>query len=124
MTTTASDGRSFAAVIAQLAVGGCIRVEPQDGKYKISRLLGDRRVDAALAPEERRVLAMLFEDGPVLEITPSLDQRNTTQQGLYVFHIQQELTKRFKGKYFNRHAGSLQSVFLPRSERHWFSRRP
>jgi hypothetical protein len=107
MTTTGSDGRSLAAVIAQLAVCGCVRVEPQDGKYKISRLLGDRRIAAAFAPEEQRVLAMLFEDGPVIEMTPSLDQRNTAQQGRYVFHIQQELTKRFKGKYFTRHAGVI-----------------
>ncbi len=107
MTTTGSDGRSFAAVIAQLAVSGCVRVEPQDGKYKISRLLGDRRVDAALAPEERRVLTMLFEDEPMIEMTPSLEERNTAQQGRYVFHIQQELTKRFKGKYFARHAGVI-----------------
>ncbi len=107
MTTTGSDGRSFAAVIAQLAVSGCVRVEPDDGKYKISCLLGDRRVDAALAPEEKRVLAMLFEDGPVIEMTPSLEERNTAQQRRYVFHIQDELTKRSKGKYFTRHAGII-----------------
>jgi hypothetical protein len=76
LTTTGSDGRSFAAVIAQLAVSGCVRVEPEDGKYKISRLLSDRRVEAGLAPEEKRVLRMLFEDGPVIEMTASLDQRN------------------------------------------------
>ena len=107
MTRSASDGRSFAAVIAQLALSGCIRVEPQNGKYKISRLLGDRRVDAQLAPEEQRVLAMLFEDGPVIEMDPSWEERNTAQQGRYVFHIQQELTRQFKGKYFTRHAGII-----------------
>jgi hypothetical protein len=107
MTRSGCDGRSFAAVIAQLAVSGCIRVEPQGHKYKISRLLGDRRVDAQLAPEEQRVLAMLFEDGPVIEMDPSWEQRNTAQQGRYVFHIQQELTKRFKGKYFAHHAGII-----------------
>src|SRR5262249_26929737 len=88
VTTRGSDGRSFAAVIAQLAVSGCVRVEPEDGKYKISRLLGDRRVDAKLAPEEQRVLKMLFEDGPVIEMTPSMEERNAAQQGRYVFHIQ------------------------------------
>lgn len=107
MTRTASDGRSFAAVIAQLAVSGCICVEPQEGKYKISRLLGDRRVDAQLAPEEQRVLAMLFEDGPAIEMDPSWEQRNTAQQGRYIFHIQEELNRRFKGKYFAYHAGVI-----------------
>jgi hypothetical protein len=107
LTSTGSDGRSFAAVIAQLAVRGCVRVEPEDGKYKISRLLSDRRVEASLAPEERRVLAMLFEDGPVIEMTPLLEQRHTAQQGRYVFHIQEELSKRLKGKYFRRHAGVI-----------------
>ena len=33
--TTGSDGRTFAAVIAALATRGCLRVEPQDGKYKL-----------------------------------------------------------------------------------------
>jgi len=107
LTTTGSDGRSFAAVIAQLAVSGCVRVEPEDGKYKISRLLSDRRVEAGLSPEEKRVLRMLFEDGPVIEMTPSLQERNTAQQGRYVFHIQEELSKHLKGKYFTRHAGVI-----------------
>jgi hypothetical protein len=107
LTTTGSDGRSFATVIAQLAVSGCVRVEPEDGRYKISRLLGDRRIEASLAPEEKRVLKMLFEDGPVIEMTPSLEEQNTAQQGRYVFHIQEELTKRLKGKYFTRHAGVI-----------------
>jgi hypothetical protein len=112
LTTTGSDGRSFAAVIAQLAVSGCVRVEPEDGKYKISRLLSDRRVEAGLAPEEKRVLRMLFEDGPVIEMTASLDQRNAAQQGRYVFHIQEELSKRLTGKYFTRHVGVIAGGML------------
>lgn len=112
LTTTGSDGRSFAAVIAQLAVSGCVRVEPEDGKYKISRLVGDRRVEAGLAPEEQRVLRMLFEDGPVTEMTASLEERNTAQQGLYVFHIQEELSKRLKEKYFTRHVGVIAAGML------------
>ena len=48
-----TDGRSFAAVIAQLAVRGCIRVEPIDGKYKLSRLMCDRDAVVALAPDEK-----------------------------------------------------------------------
>jgi hypothetical protein len=105
--TTGSDGRSFAAVIAALATHGCLRVEPQDGKYKLSRLMSDRAMEAKLAPEETRVLGMLFEDGPVIELTPAMDQRNTAQNTRYVFAIQQELSARMDGLYFTKHAGVI-----------------
>lgn len=107
VVTTGSDGRSFAAVIAALACRGCLRVEPHDGTYKLSRMMSDRATEAQLAPEERRVLALLFEDGPVLELTPAMDERNTAQNGRYIVHIQQELTKRLQGKYFTRHFGLI-----------------
>ena len=41
-----TDGRSFAAVIAQLAVRGCLRVESGNGKYKLSRLMSDRATES------------------------------------------------------------------------------
>ena len=63
-----TDGRSFAAVIAQLAVRGCIRVESENGKYKLSRLMSDRATESALAPEEKFILALLFEDGPEIDL--------------------------------------------------------
>lgn len=105
--TTGSDGRSFAAVIAELAARGCLRVEPQNGKYKLSRMMSDRATEAKLAPEEKRVLTMLFEDGPTIELTPAMDQRNTAQNTRYVFAIQQELSKRLDGLYFTKHAGVI-----------------
>ena len=105
--TTGSDGRSFAAVIAALASRGCLRVEPQGGKYKLSRLMSDRTTEAKLAPEESRVLKMLFEDGPTIELTPAMDQRNTAQNTRYVFAIQDELNKRLQGLYFTRHSGII-----------------
>jgi Predicted membrane protein (DUF2207) len=105
VVTTGSDGRSFAAVIAQLACRGCLRVEPRNGKYKLSRLMSDRAAEAKLAPEEQRVLTMLFEDGPIIELTPTMDQRNSAQNSRYIFHIQEELRKRLDGKYFTRHLG-------------------
>jgi hypothetical protein len=106
-TTTGSDGRSFAAVIAALATRRCLSVEPQDGKYKLSRLMSDRAMEAKLAPEEMRVLGMLFEDGPVIELTPAMDQRNTAQNTRYVFAIQQELSARMDGLYFTKHSGVI-----------------
>jgi len=101
--TTGSDGRTFAAVIAALATRGCLRVEPRDGKYKLSRLMSDRAAEAKLAPEEKRVLRMLFEDGAVIELTPAMDERNNAQNTRYVAAIQQELSKRLKGLYFTDH---------------------
>ena len=102
-----TDGRSFAAVIAQLAVRGCLRVEPGDGKYRLSRLISDPATESALAPEERRTLSLLFEDGPVIELSTSMNQHDTAQNGRYVFHIHEELTKQFGDKYFTRHSGII-----------------
>jgi predicted membrane protein DUF2207 len=73
----------------------------------LSRLMGDRATEAKLAPEEQRVLAMLFEDGPAIELTPAMDQRNTAQNGRYIFHIHEELQKQLAGKYFTRHTGII-----------------
>lgn len=105
--TTGSDGRSFAAVIAALATRGCLRVEPHNNIYKLSRMMSDRATEARLPPEEKRVLAMLFEDGPSIELTPAMDQRNNAQNTRYVFAIQQELSKRLDGLYFTKHAGII-----------------
>jgi hypothetical protein len=107
VVTTGSDGRSFAAVIAALATRGCLRVEPQDGKYKLSRLMSDRAMEAKLAPEETRVLRMLFEDGPEIVLTPAMDERNSAQNTRYIAAIQQELSKRMDGWYFTKHAGVI-----------------
>jgi hypothetical protein len=102
-----TDGRSFAAVIAQLAAAGCIRAEPIDGKYRLSRLMCGRDAVATLAPEEKRVLALLFEDAPVIELSPSMEERNAAQNGRYIFHIHEELAKQYRGKYSTRHSGII-----------------
>jgi hypothetical protein len=105
IVTGTTDGRSFAAVIAQLAMRKCLRVEPKNGNYKLSRLMSDRATESALAVEEKKVLALLFEDGPTIVLSPALDQRNQAQNGRYVFHIHEELSKQLAGKYLTRHAG-------------------
>jgi hypothetical protein len=102
-----TDGRSFAAVIAQLAVRGCLRVESENGKYKLSRLMSDRATESSLASEEKGALGLLFEDGPVIELSGAMDQRNAAQNGRYVFHIHEELTKELGNKYFTRHSGFI-----------------
>jgi hypothetical protein len=102
-----TDGRSFAAVIAQLAVRGCIHVDSDHGKYKLSRLMSDRASEAALAPEENFVLALLFEDGPEIVLTGAMDERNAAQNGRYVAHIHDELANQLGKKYFTRHSGII-----------------
>ena len=99
----ATDGRSFAAVIAQLAVHKCLRVETVNGKFKLSRLMADRAGVAALAAEEKQILTLLFEDGPVTEINPGMDERATAQNGRYIANIHQELTNQLGSKYFTPH---------------------
>jgi hypothetical protein len=100
-----TDGRSFAAVIAQLAVRGCIRVESVGGKYKLSRLMSDRATDESLAPEERTILGLLFEDAPVIELSGSMDQTNSAQNSRYIANIHQDLASQLGGKFLTRHAG-------------------
>jgi hypothetical protein len=73
VVTTGSDGRSFAAVIAELAVRGCLRAEPQNEKYKLSRMMSDRATEAKIAPEERRILSMLFEGGTEIALAFAMD---------------------------------------------------
>jgi hypothetical protein len=102
-----TDGRSLAAVIAQLAVHGCIHVDSDHGKYKLSRLMSDRASEAALAPEENFVLALLFEDGPEIVLTGAMDERNAAQNGRYVAHIHDELANQLGKKYFTRHSGII-----------------
>jgi hypothetical protein len=102
-----TDGRTFAAVIAQLAARGCLRVENANGKYKLSQLMSDRATQSTLAPEEKRCLGLLFEDGPTIELSPAMDQRDTAQNGRYVFHIHEELSKDLSNKYFTRHSGII-----------------
>ena len=107
IATGTTDGRTFAAVIAQLAVHGCIRVESENGKYRLSRLMSDRSAEAALAPEEKFILALLFEDGPEIVLSGAMDQRNVAQNNRYVAHIHDELTKQLGNKYFTRHTGII-----------------
>jgi hypothetical protein len=102
-----TDGRTFAAVIAQLATRGCLRVESVNGKIKLSNLMSDRATQSALAPEEAGCLSLLFEDGPTIELSPAMDERNTAQNGLYVQHIHDVLSRQLSGKYFSRHSGTI-----------------
>jgi Predicted membrane protein (DUF2207) len=107
--TTGCDGRTLAATIAQLAARGCIGIEPQGAKYKVTRLSGHdgtndpKNLQPPLAPEELAVLNGLFEDGP----EAVLDSKNGNPLNRYLMRINIELQKRLKNLYFTRHAGWL-----------------
>jgi Predicted membrane protein (DUF2207) len=69
--------------------------------------MSDRTAESPLASEEKRVLELLFEDGPTIELSGAMDQRNSAQNGRYIYHIHEELTKGLGGKYFSRHSGFI-----------------
>jgi Predicted membrane protein (DUF2207) len=101
--TTGTDSRTLAAVIAQLAARGCLGIDLQNGNYKLTQLKTDANVVSSLAPEETRVLEMLFEDGKDIIIHPNKgDELNK-----YSLAIQGQLQKRLDGVYFTRHVGYI-----------------
>ena len=101
--TTGTDARTMASVIAQLAARRCMEIESQNGNYKLTQLKADGSVVSSLAPEEARVLEMLFEDGKEIILHPNKgDELNK-----YSLAIQGQLQKRLDGVYFTRHAGYI-----------------
>lgn len=101
LITTGSDGRSFAAVLAQLTYRGFINVQPLGEKYRIFKETRAPADVSLLAPEEAQVLRILFSDGREVVLDPS----EGPLLGVYVAAIQKELVKRMEGKYFTRNAG-------------------
>ena len=101
--TTGTDARTLAAVIAQLAARDCLEIELQDGNYKLTQANPDATVVKSLAPEEARVLEMLFEDGKEIILHPN----NGNELNKYSLAIQGQLQKRLDGQYFTRHAGYI-----------------
>ena len=100
--TTGCDGRTLAATIAQLAARGCIEIEPQNGKYKLTRLesVDPKSLQPSLAPEELGLFYELFEDGP----TVVLDTKNGGPLNRYLLQINVEMQKRLSNGYFTRNA--------------------
>jgi hypothetical protein len=100
--TTGCDGRTLAATIAQLAARGCLAIEPQNGKYKLTRLssVDPTNLKPPLAAEEADLLATLFEDGAMLV----LDSKNGPQLNRYLFHISERVQKKLNNLYFTRNA--------------------
>jgi len=91
--TSGSDGRTLAAVIAQLAARECIQIELENGQYKLTQLKANSSTEKTLAPEESRLLELLFEDGPETIIHPS----NARNLNIYLLGISGQLQKRLDG---------------------------
>jgi Predicted membrane protein (DUF2207) len=100
--TTGCDGRTLAATIAQLAARGCLAIEPQNGKYKLTRLsdVDPKKLQPPLAAEEADILMTLFEDGD----TFILDSKNSPQLNRYLLHVSTNVQKALKNIYFTRNA--------------------
>jgi hypothetical protein len=98
-----ADGRSVAAVLAQLATLGLISVEPQSSRYRISRRAANPAVEINLAGEEARILEMLFEDTNPVTLNPS----DTDDLKRYTLAIQGALLKRLANRYVKWHVGSI-----------------
>ena len=104
--TTGCDGRTLAATIAQLAARGCMAIEPQNGNYKLTRLIAPdgkndpKDLQPPLAAEEADLLNAFFEDGATLV----LDSKNGNQLNRYLLHINEKVQKALNDVYFTRNA--------------------
>jgi hypothetical protein len=101
--TTGTDARTLAAVIAQLAARGLIGIELRAGAYKLTQLNADANVLNSLAPEEARVLEMLFDEGKEIVLHPN----DGNALNKYSLAVQGQLQKRLDGQYFTRHLGYI-----------------
>ena len=101
LVTTGSDGRSFAAVLAQLSHRGFIAVDPCAPKYRVIREKNPPADPSTLAPEEQQVFRILFSEGPEVVLDPT----EGPLLSVYVAAIQRSLVGRMEGKYFTRNAG-------------------
>ena len=111
-----TDHKSVAAVLLELALKKCIAIEPENGKFRITRII--EKPPASLAPEELVVFQKLFH--PKTEFGPAdlvndgsydpdkvvyVQPDNSAFNSNLVAYIQQSLAKRFEGKYFTRNLG-------------------
>jgi hypothetical protein len=96
-----ADGRSVAAVLAQLAIRRSISVEQKSGRYQISRLPANPEVEKQLAREEARILEMHFEDTNPVTLNPA----DTDDLKRYTLAIEGALLKRLGDSYAQRHYG-------------------
>ena len=96
-----ADGRSVAAVLAQLAIHRCITIEQKSGSYRVSRLPANPEMEKQLAGEEARILEMLFEDTNPVQLNPA----DTDDLKRYTLAIQGALLKRLGDSYVKWHYG-------------------
>ena len=99
--TGGCDGRTLAAVLAQLAVRECLTIELENGAYKLTKAKPEPGGDNSLATEESRALGLLFEDGPSTIIRPG----NARNLNVYLQGVYGQLQTRLSGKYVASHLG-------------------
>lgn len=70
LLTLNADGRTLAAILAQLSLRGLVAILPDKatGTVSVKRLVSDARVPEGLAPEEKLVLKRLFEWDDQIEL--------------------------------------------------------
>src|SRR5262249_28428307 len=108
-----TDHKTVAAVLLELALKKCVSIQPENGRFRVTRLV--QKPPADLAPEEAVVFQRLFhpntEFGPADLVNDGsydpdkvvyLQPDNSAFNLNLVAYIQQSLTKRFENKYFTR----------------------
>lgn len=95
--TMRSDGRSYAAIVGQLAARKLLAIVPDKGSIFVEKLADDDRSLRNLPEQERRVFNDLLEfDRRVALKRPELRD---------VERIQTSLERQFQGRYFTRNIG-------------------
>jgi len=83
-------------------------MEAGNGQYKLTRGTNDPAVQKSLAPEESRLLEMLFENGPEAIVRPS----NSRNLNAYLLAISGQLRNQFDGKYSTGNYGKVALGYL------------
>ena len=95
LTKMRVDDTAFAAAMINAAAKGAVKIEREDGKYRVSLL---DREKPLLAPEEKAAVDALFASAQ--DVTVSLDGRHDGTVGDAVFELRESLISQFGKEYF------------------------
>ncbi len=91
------DNKAFAAAVVNMAVKGCIKIEEDDGDYRLIRTGADK---AALSLGEKRVLKKLFGGAKHID----LDKTNHRRVKKAITALKTNLKLEFEKHHFRRNA--------------------
>jgi hypothetical protein len=97
-----TDGKSLAAVLADLALRKQISIVPESGRYSVLFLKGAPGQEE-LPPEEQKVLELLSAYGTKVTVDPADSERNS----MLITAIQGSLSSRLSGVYFTGNFGYI-----------------